>query len=245
MRLNFYIITLLIFPLLTSLADTYEERNFNIDAKFGIFPSINVMEINTKLKTKEENFDYIFDIKSKNIVKFINETSGKGIVSGKIVDNKYIPSRYEYSYKRKEKNKYIEILYRKNVIEKITIKPRYDQSKLTPLTDQMLINTIDPPTFFLSILNYKNLDNCNKVFRVFDGKRRYDVKFNKLSSSSSDLIQCEAKQIKLGGYKKKEDDVFATSDFIKIIYDNNKNNNFLRYEAKNGSINIIIKEIAN
>ena len=106
----------------------------------------------------------------------------------------------------------------------------------------MLEATIDPSTFFLSILDYKNINNCQKTFRVFDGKRRYDVQFNKLRTSSNDLIECEAKQIKLGGYKNKENDVFAASDFIKIVYDKKNNNKFLRYEARNGSIDIIIVE---
>jgi hypothetical protein len=91
-------------------------------------------------------------------------------------------------------------------------------------------------------LDYKKINNCQKIFRIFDGKRRYNVEFNKSSESSDNLIECEAKQIKLGGYKKKENDVFATSDFIKIVYENNRDNKFLRYEAKNGNINILIKE---
>ena len=226
-----------------SLSDSSVERKFIIEGKFGILPSIKLMEINTKLRVKEENFDYIFDIKSKNIVKFINETNGKGIVNGKYLDNEYIPSKYTYSYRRKEKNKYVEIIYKDNAVEKIIITPKYDKSKLTPLTEKMLKGTIDPPTFFLSILNYKNINKCQKTFKIFDGKRRYDVKFNKSKTFSDSVIECEAKQIKLGGYKDKENDVFAASDFIKIVYDNKKDNKFIRYEAKNGSINIIIEEI--
>ena len=240
-----YAIFLLIVSSICSLADTYEERRFIIDAKYGIFPSIKIMEIYTELKVNEDNFNYIFDIKSKNIVKFINQVNGIGTIKGKIFANKYIPSNYIYTYKRKEKNKYVEIVYGENYIKKIIIKPKYDKSKLTPLTDEMLKKTIDPPTFFLSILNYKNINNCQKTFRVFDGKRRYDVKFDKSNNSSKNLIECVAKQIKLGGYKDKENDVFAASDFIKIVYDKEKENKFLRYEAKNGLINIIIAEIDN
>ncbi len=245
MKFIYYIILILIISSVNSLSDTYEERKFIIEAKFGILPNIKIMEIHTELKTRGENFDYIFDIKSKNIVKFINEVNGIGMVKGQILEKEYVPSKYTYSYLRKEKNKYVEILYKKNDIEKIIVKPEYDKSKLTPLTDTMLKKTIDPPTFFLSILDFKNVNNCQKTFRVFDGKRRYDVQFNKLNSSSNNLIECEAKQIKLGGYKDKENDVFAASDFIKIVYDKEKNNEFLRYEAKNGSINIKIIEIEN
>tara|TARA_B100001093_G_scaffold515543_1_gene592107 strand:+ start:26 stop:763 length:738 start_codon:yes stop_codon:yes gene_type:complete len=245
MKVILYIIIFIIISPIISKADTYEKKRFNIEAKFGILPSIDVMEIYTELKLNEDNFNYIFNIKSKNIVKFLTEVNGIGSVEGKVFANKYIPSNYTYSYRRKEKNKYVEIVYKENKIEKVVVKPSYDKSKLTPLTDKMLQKTIDPPTFFLSILNYKNLNNCQKTFSVFDGKRRYDVIFNKLDTSSSDLIECSANQIKIGGYKDRENDVFAASDFIKIVYDKKKDNEFLRYEARNGSINVIIKEIEN
>lgn len=245
MKVNFYIIIFIIISSIISKADTYEEKKFNIEAKFGILPSIDIMEIYTELKIYNDNFNYIFDIKSKNIVKFLNEVNGIGSVEGKVFADEYIPLKYTYTYKRKEKNKYVEIVYKENKIEKIVVRPSYDKSKLTPLTDKMLEKTIDPPTFFLSILNYKNLNNCQKNFRIFDGKRRYDVIFNKFDTSSSDLIECSADQIRIGGYKDKENDVFAASDFIKIVYNKKEGNKFLRYEAKNGPINVIIKEIEN
>ena len=245
MRLLFNIIFLLFLLCNYSLSDTSEERKFIIEAKFGILPSIKIMEIYTKLKVKEDKFNYIFNIESKNIVKFINETNGRGTVSGKYQANNYIPYKYTYSYKRNDKNKYVEIVYKDNNVEKIIITPKYDKSKLTPLTEKMLDGTIDPPTFFLSILDYKNINNCQKTFKVFDGKRRYDVKFNKSNTLSDTVIECEARQIKLGGYKKKENDVFAASDFIKIVYDKKKDNKFMRYKAKNGSINILIEETKN
>ena len=102
MRLIFNIIVVLFISSLNSLADTYEERRFIIEAKLRILPSIKIMEIDTKLEIKEDNYDYIFDIKSKNIVKFINEINGIGKVKGKIFDNQYIPSNYTYSYKGKK-----------------------------------------------------------------------------------------------------------------------------------------------
>ena len=46
-------------------------------------------------------------------------------------------------------------------------------------------------------------------------------------------------------FKKDEkvSDVFAASDYIKVIYSVNNNNDFIGYEAKNGPIKIIIEEI--
>ena len=60
---------------------------------------------------------------------------------------------------------------------------------------------------------------------------------------SNNLIYCNANQIKLGGYKiGEEEDVFASSDYIKVIYDNDKKD-FYGYEANNGAITLFINEV--
>jgi hypothetical protein len=108
----------------------------------------------------------------------------------------------------------------------------------------MLIGTIDPSSFFLNLLEYDKTEKCKNKFKIFDGKRRYDVVFSNITKNNNS-IECEANQIRLGGYKKDEkvSDVFAASDYIKVIYSENNNNDFIGYEAKNGPIKIIIEEI--
>ena len=110
----------------------------------------------------------------------------------------------------------------------------------------MLVGTIDPSSFFLNLLDYDKTEKCKNKFKIFDGKRRYDVVFTNITKNKkNNSIECEANQIRLGGYKKDEkiSDVFAASDYIKVIYSDNNNNDFVGYEAKNGPIKIIIEEI--
>ena len=123
--------------------------------------------------------------------------------------------------------------------------PEFDSSKLSVVNDEMLIGTIDPSSF-LNVLDFNKTENCKNKFKIFDGKRRYDVVFKNINKNKkNNSIECEANQIRLGGYKNDEkvSDVFAASDYIKVIYSNNNNNDFIGYEAKNGSIKIIIEEI--
>ena len=225
-----------------TLADSVNvERKFNIYAKIPLMPKIKIMEINTLLLLFNNEYKYEFDIRSKNIVNFINQIDGNGTVHGKMI-NSYKPNLYEYEYTRKNKKKYVQIKYQNEKIIKIVTKPNYDKSKLTPITDEMLVNTIDPSTFFLSVLNFENMNKCKRIFRVFDGKRRYDVKFEKMiTSNENSIVKCDASQIKLGGYKDSETDVFAASDFIQVIYSMEKKE-FLGYEARNGNIKILIDE---
>ena len=228
-----------------TLADPFiEERNFVVEAKLSILPKIPVMSIDTVLEIEDNNYEYKFSIRTNNIVDFINKVNGDGSISG-VIDNFYKPLHYKYRYTRKEKEKFVEIKYNDSRISKLTLIPEPDKNKLTKIEDDMLINTIDPSSFFLNILNYENINNCEKTFRVFDGKRRYDVIFTKDDKIFSDnLIYCKANQIKLGGYKiGEEEDVFASSDYIKVIYNDNDKKDFYGYEANNGAITLFINEV--
>ena len=238
-KIRFYIFILL-FSITSILADTnIEERKFIIEAKYGILPFVPIMEIHTQLTTLNNQFEYEFNIKTKKLISFINSVNGNGKVSGEIYDF-YKPKKYNYNYIRKNKEKFVEIVYENNLIQELIVLPEYDKSKLTPITDEMLNNTIDPSTFFLNLLYFENLNNCKNIFRIFDGKRRYDVLFNGTHINNNN-IECEAQQVKIGGYKEEEDDIFASSDFIKVIY-SNEDNKFLGYEARNKNIIITIKE---
>jgi hypothetical protein len=229
-----------------TLADTIDqERKFTIYAKLPLVPKLSVMEIETSLNIENSKYFYEFNIKSKNIVEFINQVNGSGKVNGVITDT-YKPTNYSYNYTRKKKKKYVEINYSNDVVKKIVNLPNFDKSKLSIVTEDMLIGTIDPSSFFLNLLNYNKTKQCKNKFKVFDGKRRYDVIFTSITKNKkNNSIECEANQIRLGGYKKDEkvSDVFAASDYIKVIYADNDNKDFIGYEAKNGSIKIIIEEI--
>ena len=238
-------IILSLFTSATTLADPFiEERNFVVEAKLSILPRIPVMSINTFLEIEDEKYEYKFSIRTNNIVDFINKVNGDGSIIG-IIDEFYKPLHYKYRYTRKGKEKFVEIKYNDSSISELNLIPEPDKNKLTKIGDNMLINTIDPSSFFLNILNYENINNCEKTFRVFDGKRRYDVKFTKEDKIISDnLIYCKANQIKLGGYKIGEDeDVFASSDYIKVIYNDNSKKEFYGYEANNGAITLFINEV--
>lgn len=222
-----------------------EKRNFVIEAKLSFLPKIPIMDIATILSITDNKYVYEFSIRTNNIVEFINNVNGDGRITGTLANEYYKPLHYKYKYKRKEKEKLVEIKYKDSEIIELNLMPMPDKTKLTKINDDMLINTIDPSTFFLNILSYKNINNCNATFKIFDGKRRYNVEFNKKNKViKNDLIYCEAKQTKLGGYKIDDnDDVFASSDYIKVIYKNNENYEFHGYEAINGSVSVFINEI--
>ena len=84
-----------------------------------------------------------------------------------------------------------------------------------------MYNTIDPSSFFLNLLNFENLNNCENTFRIFDGKRRYDVLFNGINMNGNN-IECEARQVKIGGYKRIMKKIFCIFRFYKSNLFNEK-----------------------
>ena len=237
-------IILLLFTTTATLADTFiEERNFVVEAKLSILPKIPVMNIDTILMIEDDKYEYKFSIRTNNIVDFINKVNGDGSIVG-VINEFYKPIHYKYRYTRKDKEKFVEIKYNDSIISELNLIPEPDKNKLTKIEDDMLINTIDPSSFFLNILSYEYVNECENKFKIFDGKRRYDVLFTKADKIISDnLIYCKANQIKLGGYKIDDnEDVFASSDYIKVIYKNNDEKEFYGYEANNGAITIFINE---
>ena len=89
------------------------------------------------------------------------------------------------------------------------------------------------------MLYYELTNNCTHNFKIFDGKRRYNIVFLKNVITETEII-CEAQQIKIGGYKKDKLKNADNSDYIYVKY-NKVDYSFREYEAKSG--NIIIKII--
>ena len=64
-------------------------------------------------------------------------------------------------------------------------------------------NLIDPITA-MSILASLDLNrNCSKNLNIYDGKRRYDMVFDKINITDK-KINCIVERVKIGGFKKKE-----------------------------------------
>ena len=154
MQLAKYIFIILsLFTSANTLADTFiEERYFVVEAKLSILPKIPVMNIDTILAIEDDNYEYKFSIRTSNIVEFINKVNGDGSIIG-VIDEFYKPLHYKYKYTRKEKEKFVEIKYNGTLISELNLIPEPDKNKLTKIEDDMLINTIDPSSFFLNILN--------------------------------------------------------------------------------------------
>ena len=227
-----------------TLADTKtEERKFILYIKLPLTPKIPVMELDTTLLFKKSNkYELTFEVKTLNLVNFISSINGNGFVKGSIINSAYSTDYYKYDYKRNSKEKSILIEYLDKKIAREAAAPSFDKSKLTPVTSNQKDGTIDPATLFLNLLKFDKINHCKGSLRVYDGKRRYDIVFEKKEIKNNQIV-CFATQNKIGGYKKNKVSPLTKADFIKIIYKNSPNTEFIEFQAKNGFINLTIVEV--
>ena len=240
MYLKLIVIFLICFINYNSLADSLsEEREFVITTKIALLPAVKTMKINVDLEEKNDlTFNLNFDVNTLQIADIVSKIDGNGYVKG-VKNSLYKPIVYNYDYIKNGKEKKINIVYQGNKIKESNVYPEFDKTKLVEINNNDLIDTIDPATFFLNMLYYELTNNCTHNFKIFDGKRRYNIVFLKNVITETEII-CEAQQIKIGGYKKDKLKNADKSDYIYVKY-NKVDYSFREYEAKSG--NIIIKII--
>ena len=240
MYLKLVVIYLICFINYNSLADSLsEEREFVITTKIALLPAVKTMKINVDLEEKDDlTFNLNFDVNTLQLADVVSKIDGNGYVKG-VKNNLYKPIVYNYDYIKNGKEKKINIVYLGNKIKESNVYPEFDKTKLVEINNNDLIDTIDPATFFLNMLYYELTNNCTHNFKIFDGKRRYNIVFLKNVITETEII-CEAQQIKIGGYKKDKLKNADNSDYIYVKY-NKVDYSFREYEAKSG--NIIIKII--
>ena len=220
MKLYYYVILVFIIFINPSHAKI---ENSNIIYKlslrsFGL--NIHLGEINSHFNFNNEKYALDFTLMSNNLVNIIAPIFGTGKVSGLIENSTYYPSSYQYKYTRKEKTKTTEISFNKYGILFSKTIPKFDKNKLTPISSEMLYDVIDPITAIIYMGNHEFNNGCSKDYKIYDGKRRYDLKYIDKFEEDGYLV-CKLSQYKIGGFKKNDNDanIFKPAQEIVTYFD--------------------------
>ncbi len=219
MKLYYYIFLVFIIFSKQSYAKI-ENTNINYKLKLSILGvSIKIGEINSYMKIKDNNYSLKFTLASENLINLVTSINGEGNVNGKIADLMLYPGNYQYKYTKKNKEKNTQILFNNSFVTSSLTIPKFDKNKLTPIIDSMLISVIDPVTAIIYLGDYTLNKECTKNYRIFDGKRRYNLKYtNKFNED--DYIICRLIQEKIGGFKLSDDenDIFKPAQEIDTYF---------------------------
>ena len=83
----------------------------------------------------------------------------------------------------------------------------------------MLIDVIDPITGIIYISNYELNKECTNNYKIFDGKRRYNLTYTNKFKKDGYII-CRLTREKIAGFKVSNDknDVFKPAQIIDAYY---------------------------
>ena len=182
---------------------------------------VKIGEITSYFEIIDEEYKLEYDLKSENLVQLISPTKGVGKINGKYINSKLIPENYNYTYERKGKIKSTNIEFLDSNVINSEVIPPFEKSKLTPVNEPMLKNVIDPSTGIILMGDYHLNENCSIDYRIFDGKRRYDLTYTSIEEKDSYKV-CTLQRQKLGGFKKDGNDSssnpFASADQIDAYF---------------------------
>ncbi len=219
MKLHYYIILVFIIVPSQSFAKL-ENVNTNYELKLNIFGIyVKIGDINSYLTSNNKKYNLNFDLVSDDLVNIISPIIGNGIINGSIDGSFLYPENYRYTYTKKNKKKFTKIqFYNSNVTSSETI-PEYDKNKLTPIDPKMLLGTIDPITAIIYIGNYNLNNKCSINYRIYDGKRRYDLNYTAIFDKDGYVV-CRLTQKKIGGFKliNEKKDLFKPAQQIDTYY---------------------------
>ena len=170
-------------------------------AEISINSSNKKIELNSKSKTAgflNVFYEYVGELNSSSIKKANTWIPNKFLANG-IFNNKARSSDLEWGVNNSVNYKNIPIINLK---------------KFHPIDKESLINVIDPVTAFLNVIERIRFENkCDTSFKIFDGRRRYDLKTKTLGNSfiendrpksyRGDVLICGLKITPLGGHRLK------------------------------------------
>ena len=87
------------------------------------------------------------------------------------------------------------ILFNNSKVTSSKTNPEFDKNKLSPISDEMLVGTIDPVTAIIYMSNYKLNNKCSINYKIYDGKRRYDLYYTNIINDAEYMI-CKLTQRK-------------------------------------------------
>ena len=239
---NLFLYLTVIFAFTLSNYSYGKQESYSVFAKFPLLGEIEVQEISTDLIITNNKIEYSYNVNPTKVVDFFDDKVSSGFINAELIDNSIHTTEYFFKTEKEDFMRIIKFKYFEGLIKDIIIDPAYDISKITEVTDQMIKESIDPVTMFYMITNYNYIKDCDKIIKVYDGKRRYNlILSNPIESHKS--YSCTLTHQKISGYKpeKIKENKKHVSD-LKFIMDENQYYKFSEVSLRANNTDLIIRK---
>jgi len=237
-----YLIAFFSLSLFFTLFAKASVETYSVFAKLPLLGEVQVQNIETNFTLINNEFDYSYNVGPTKLVDFFDNKISNGYIKGVVVDEEINPRIYFYRSKKDGFERSIKFNYLDGKITDINIEPKYDTSKITKVTNEMISESIDPVTMFYLITNYNHVKNCNYTLNIYDGKRRYDLILSD-PIKKNQFFLCTITHKKIAGYKPekiKKDENYISDLRYKI----GQNGEYIFQEVslRDNNLDLIIKK---
>ena len=199
----FYKLILIFFYFLYNNYALSKTWNINIE---GYLSGFKVGESKVVLEINNNEYNLKVLSTTSGITKLFYPWKQTIIVSGLINKFNIKPSFYNIQDKRENKETgYINIKYQNNYPKIIDAYPDPNMdTRRKKVSDNLLKETLDPVNSIIALgLKITKDNSCNQIINVFDGRRRFDLKFIQIEKNKNEL-KCKLRIVRIAGYSKKE-----------------------------------------
>ena len=231
------LIFITIFSLFNFSASSKQE-NYYYEVQFG---NLIVGKAEVLFRSTSQNLN--IDIKSQTagILDVLYEYNG--VLKSSSIKNKgtWLPNKFSVGgvFNKKKRTSDITWVNDYKTVSYVNV-PTIDLKKYHEVQKSSLVNVIDPITAFMRVIEKINDERtCDQNFKVFDGRRRYDLEIKTIGNSTIDndrpksykgnVLICGLRVFPIGGHrletkwKPSEDKI---SD-IKVFFGKNQNKDYV------------------
>ena len=149
-----------------------------------------VAQLTINARLTEQDYSAVADFESAGLASWFDDTHIEANISGYIRDESMAPYRYEHTNHASSKGRIVGIDFPEGIATP-DVTPPFSSMGEPPATEEERTGAIDPVSAILSltidVLN--GADSCTGVREVFDGKARYNLRFE---SSGPDRVRTRA-----------------------------------------------------
>ena len=240
-KLKLLITILLIISFSNSLLAKEEIKEYSVFAKLPLIGEVKVQNIKTNLSISKNIFEYSYNVTPTKIIDFFDEKISSGNISGIIDGDSLKTNSYFFKTEKEGFQRTIQFTYKDGIIDKVLIDPEYDISKITKVEKRMIDNSIDPVTMFFMITDFNTIKDCDRIIRVYDGKRIYDLIISE-PIRDKNVFRCKLTHQKVAGYKPEKiaEDKKYVSD-LKFLINENLSYEFSEVSLRNNDMDLVIR----
>ncbi len=192
--------------------------------------NMTLAEAKVNFALGEERYEIEGSGESQGALAFFFPWKGSARTVGKTTSDGYSVSRHDSEGSYKDKTRRTTVLWTVNEpLPTLEAEPQPDLSEVTPVPEAETADTADPFTVLISTLDkLEQGDPCEAEARVWDGRRRYDLKIEHIGESelspdrpwaySGAAIGCRLTYTPIGGFRRESEWKDKQDEISRVIW---------------------------